>query len=83
MHKILARWAGVFGLALAWAEPSYAAVDSYRFLHVTIDTPWTIFIFLLFIVLAPFVLMSVLVWRYTERRIKSKKQQPEQAEDGQ
>lgn len=52
---------------LMWTPPSYA-LDSYRFLHVTIETPWLIFIFLLGAIFAPFVLMAVLVWRYTERR---------------
>lgn len=68
MYRILARLVCILGLALAWAEPSYA-LDSYRFLHVTIDTPWTIFIFLLFAVLAPFILMAFLVWRYAEHRV--------------
>ncbi len=45
------------------------ALDSYRFLHVTIETPWLIFIFLLFAVLAPFILMALLVWRFAERRV--------------
>lgn len=54
-------------LTLAWIQPSYA-LDSYRFLHVTIETPWLIFIFLLGAIFAPFVLMAVLVWRYAEHR---------------
>ena len=40
------------------------AADSYRWLHVTIDTPWAIFIFLLPMVLIPVVLMAVLYWKY-------------------
>ncbi len=40
------------------------AADSYRFLHVTIDTPWAIFVFLLFIVMFPFVLMAILYWYF-------------------
>jgi membrane protein implicated in regulation of membrane protease activity len=75
MRKILAYRASIAGLTLAWIEPVHAAIDSYRFLHVTIDTPWMIFVFLLFAVLAPFVLMAVLVWRYTERRTDAKKRQ--------
>jgi uncharacterized membrane protein YadS len=62
------RWTVAIYLALFWVDASYAAVDSYRYLHVTIDTPWFIFLFLLMAVLAPFVLMAILVWRYTERR---------------
>lgn len=45
-----------------------AAVDSYRFAHVTIATPWYIFIFLLMGVFAPFVLMVVLAWRSAARK---------------
>jgi hypothetical protein len=45
-----------------------AAVDSYRFVHVTIATPWYIFIFLLMGVFAPFVLMAVLAWRNAARK---------------
>lgn len=43
--------------ASAWA------VDSYRYLHVTIDTPWAIFVFLFFLVFAPMLLAVVLYWR--------------------
>lgn len=43
------------------------AVDSYRYLHVTIDTPWAIFLFLLPIVLSPFLLMAFLYWRFAGR----------------
>lgn len=39
------------------------AVDSYRWLRVTIDTPWAIFIFLLPMVLIPIVLLAILYWR--------------------
>lgn len=45
-----------------------AMADSYRYMHVTIDTPWAIFVFLLFAVLAPFVLMAVLYWHNAVRR---------------
>jgi hypothetical protein len=39
------------------------AVDSYRYLHVTIDTPWMIFIFLFFLVFAPMILAAILSLR--------------------
>lgn len=45
-----------------------AALDSYRYLHVTIDTPWSIFLFLLIGVLSPFVLMAVLIWRHSDTK---------------
>ena len=64
-------------LALFWAEAANAAVDSYRYLHVTIETPWFIFLVLLPMVLAPLVLMGVLVWRYAERRKNT--EEPEDA----
>jgi len=44
------------------------AVDSYRFLHVTIDTPWFIFIFLFFLVFAPMILSAILHWRNALKR---------------
>lgn len=51
------------------------AADSYRFFHVTIDTPWLIFIFLLMIILFPFVLSAILYWHFTLKKRKEKKQQ--------
>ena len=44
------------------------AVDSYRYLHVTIETPWAIFLFLLPIVLSPFILMAIMYWRFAGRK---------------
>ena len=44
------------------------AVDSYRYAHVTIDTPWTIFLFLLVIILFPFILMAVLYWYFAAKK---------------
>lgn len=73
MHRILARLGMTLGLALSWVDSSYA-LDSYRFLHVTIETPWAIFIFLLFMIFIPFVLMATLVWRYAERKVAPEKQ---------
>jgi len=58
----LALLAGVF------ATPVWPAVNSYRFLHVTIDTPWHLFLFLLMGVFAPFILMVVLMWRHSLRK---------------
>jgi hypothetical protein len=54
-------------LLLAGA-PAQASVNSYRFLHVTIDTPWHIFLFLLMGIFAPFILMVVLMWRNSTRK---------------
>jgi len=53
----------LFMLVLLWPLQAMA-VDSYRFLHVTIDTPWFIFVFLFFLVFAPMILMVILYWKY-------------------
>ena len=76
MEIFLKRLVIIAGLALSWTDSSYA-LDSYRFLHVTIDTPWAIFIFLLLTIFAPFVLMAVLVWRYVERKVDPEKKRAE------
>jgi len=50
-----------------WAMPAWA-VDSYRYLHVNIDTPWMIFVFLFFLVFAPMLLAVILYWRYALKK---------------
>lgn len=58
------------------------AVDSYRYLHVTIDTPWAIFLFLLPIVLSPFIIMAILYWRIAIKKSKAAQSEGDQgAED--
>ncbi|MBL1277231.1 MAG: hypothetical protein COB30_014200 [Ectothiorhodospiraceae bacterium] len=52
-----------FIISLMVTSSAYA-VDSYRYAHVTIETPWAIFIFLLLIILVPFVLMAILHWYF-------------------
>jgi len=54
-------------LALFWSS-EVMAVDSYRYLHVTIDTPWMIFVFLFFLVFAPMILSAILHLRNAMRR---------------
>lgn len=61
--RIFLFMSGVLG-----AVSAQAAVDSYRFAHVTISTPWYIFIFLMMGVFAPFVLMAILAWRVAMRK---------------
>lgn len=56
------------------------AFDSYRYLHVTIDTPWLIFMFLLPIVLSPFILMAWLYWRYAGRRAGDERSDHDQSQ---
>lgn len=48
------------------------ALDSYRYLHVTIDTPWFIFLFLLPIVLSPLIVLAILYWYFTIQKNKKK-----------
>lgn len=65
MSRYLVALAGMIW-ALGLSRPASAA-DSYRWLTVTIDTPWAIFIFLLPMVLTPIILMAILYWRYAMR----------------
>jgi hypothetical protein len=61
----------LWGAGGAWALllPRLAgAVDSYRYLHVTPETPWYIFLFLLPIVISPFILMAILYWYFAWRK---------------
>ena len=62
---------GLMLLAMLASTSAHAAVDSYRFTHVTIATPWYIFIFLLMAVFVPFVLMAVLSWRVAMKKTGS------------
>lgn len=59
-------------LLLLVTTPVFAATDSYRWLHVTIDTPWAIFIFLLPMVLLPVIIMAILYWRYATKKLDGK-----------
>lgn len=54
-----------------------AAVDSYRYAHVTIATPWYIFIFLLMGIFIPFILMAVLAWRVAMRKSEAESETTE------
>lgn len=65
----------VFYCFMITTGASYA-VDSYRYAHVTIQTPWMIFLFLLVIVLIPFILMAILYWYFA---VKSPKEREEDA----
>ena len=65
-HNLFRLFLALFSLVVA--SSAQAQVDSYRFMHVTIETPWYIFIFLLMGVFVPFVLMAVLAWKNTTRK---------------
>jgi len=54
--------AAMLALMLLHANAGFA-IDSYRYLHVSIETPWMIFLFLLIAVFVPFILMVILMWR--------------------
>ena len=69
MHNIT-KYLSMLWLMLL-SEQAFA-IDSYRFLHVTIDTPWMIFIGLLVIILFPFILTAVLHWYYATHKQESK-----------
>ena len=66
MSKLYFR-ISVFVMLLMTASSAFA-VDSYRYAHVTIDTPWAIFIFLLMIILFPMVLMAILYWYFATKK---------------
>lgn len=44
------------------------ALDSYRYLHVTIDTIWHIFLVLAPLVLTPFAVLMWMYWRRAARQ---------------
>lgn len=45
-----------------------ATADTYRYAHVTIETPWLIFLVLTVAVLLPFILMAILYWHNALRK---------------
>jgi hypothetical protein len=71
MDRILIKLILVLA-GLSGAFSAEASVDSYRFLHVTISTPWYLFIFLLGGVFSPFILMAVLAWYSAIRKSNRK-----------
>ncbi len=74
MNTISARF--VLLVLLASFAADVFAADSYRWLHVTIDTPWAIFIFLLPMVLIPVVLMAILYWRFSGSKSATPAEEP-------
>jgi len=67
--------------ALLVASSNAWAVDSYRFLHVTIDTPWFIFIFLFFLVFSPMILSAIIHWRSALKRDDEDEEKSDKEED--
>jgi len=76
MYRMTSKIVPSLALLYAGAAHAATAVDSYHYLHVTIETPWVIFLVLLPMVLAPLLLMAVLAWRYAEKH-----KEAEQASD--
>ena len=56
--------------ALLQSGSSYA-LDSYRYMHVSFDTLWYIFIGLMVVILFPFALMAYLAWYYSSKKGKN------------
>lgn len=77
--KILFRITGILTLFFS-CTVNVIAADSYRYMHVSIETPWAIFIFLLFIILFPFVLSAILYWYFTFKKNKQEVQEKGSAE---
>lgn len=71
----------LFFVLLVLSGNVFAAADSYRWFHVTIETPWAIFIFLLPMVLFPAILMVILYWRYAGRKPVSRDNPSIQSKD--
>lgn len=63
LFSVLQRFGAIVCFLFFSVKTSYA-VDSYRFLHVHIDTLWFIFLFLLCILFIPFILIAILTWHY-------------------
>jgi len=72
VNILLRRMAPMWMLLFTALPGSAWAADSYRWFHVTIETPWAIFIFLLPMVLTPLVLMAILYWRFAGRSDEEK-----------
>lgn len=72
LNMLSQRHWGAAAVLLLMLPSSAWAADSYRWFHVTIETPWAIFIFLLPMVLAPLVLMMFLYWRFAGRSADKK-----------
>ncbi len=55
-------------LTLCGSISAQASVDSYRYLHVNIDTTWAIFVFIFCLVFVPMVLLIVLHWWHATKK---------------
>jgi len=76
LHTILKKVYLFCGMALLILLPAPAfAIDSYRYLHVSIDSIWVIFVFLLLLVFTPMILMAILYWWNAVKKSKEDTEQ--------
>lgn len=59
-------YSGILLLLLLCQSQAVFAFDSYRWLTVSINTPWMIFVFLLPMVMVPLILMAIMHWRFAK-----------------
>lgn len=71
----------LLGFFLLLAAHNVYAIDSYRYLHVTIETPWSIFLFLLGFIFSPFILMGILTWYFSRKRPETNSSEPPHEHD--
>lgn len=66
--SISAKWLqyGLLSLLLLGQSQAVHAVDSYRWVTVSINTPWMIFVFLVPLVMVPLILMAIMHWRFAK-----------------
>ncbi len=57
---------GIFLSLLMGQSQAAHAFDSYRWVTVSINTPWMIFVFLLPLVMVPLILMAIMHWRFAK-----------------
>lgn len=69
-------------VGLLFMAQSGFAFDSYRYMHVSINTPWNIFLFLLMAIFSPFILMAVLSWYFSGKKRKTDDASDEDSIDG-
>lgn len=66
MRKLFIEYIIFFAAMLVTGQA--LAEQNFRYLHVTIETPWIIFIFLLVIIMFPFILTAILYWYFAYKK---------------
>ena len=62
-------------ILLLFQAQSAFALDSYRYMHISFNTLWYIFIGLMVVILFPFMLMAYLAWYYSNKKAKSRQEE--------